>query len=450
MEVDIEHLPSNLFDNEKFQRQVTMIKEAAGQAQKETDYESAHNDHILLAITIIEKFLKKKHRICYGGQAINAYLPARYKFYDPEYTIPDYDFFTPDQANDIEWIENELRKAGFTEISAREGMHEGTTKIYVDFIPVADLTIMDSRLYRILSKRASRFEGISYLDANSLRMLMHLELSRPRGEVKRWEKVFERLTIFNEFVPIKRCQIMDSTLMRPCLSTKEVQFTFNYIIQEERVFAGGDLLSLYEHAFRSQKQQWTLSHRRPILFLSSDADKDVKKILTEFLLMRAEEGRKNALSIKTYSHKGLDLMPSIHVLHEGKQPLVIIVQQSACHSYYNLSMEDQKKMRIATMDTLITLYFGLGYVSSPYFTIGSMECLANQLVQLSIKARQQSDRFLFPFISVSCSGHQTTLPSLIRSKVERIRMKREMTKRQRNANALTRKNTKKNYKLPLI
>jgi hypothetical protein len=75
-----------------------------------------------------------------------------------------------------------------------------------------------------------------------------------------------------------------------------------------------------------------------------------------------------------------------------------------------------------------------------------MECLANQIVQLSIKARQQSDRFLFPFVSVSCSGHQTTLPSLIRSKVERIRMKREMTKRQRNTNALTRKN----YKLPLI
>ena len=29
---------------------------------------------------------------------------------------------------------------------------------------------------------------ISYLDANTLRMLMYLELSRPRGEVSRWPK----------------------------------------------------------------------------------------------------------------------------------------------------------------------------------------------------------------------------------------------------------------------
>ena len=31
-------------------------------------------------------------------------------------------------------------------------------------------------------------------------MLMYLELSRPRGEVGRWPKVFERLSLFNEFV----------------------------------------------------------------------------------------------------------------------------------------------------------------------------------------------------------------------------------------------------------
>jgi len=429
MEADIEHLPSDLFDNVLFQEQLAIIKQASDDAQKELDYESAHNDDILLAISIIERFLRKTHRICYGGQAINAYLPKQYKFYDPEYNVPDYDFFTPDQKHDIDLIEAKLMDAGFTEISIREGMHEGTLKVYVNYNPVADLTAMDPGLYKILSRRASRFNGISYLDANSLRMLMHLELSRPRGEVGRWTKVFERLMIFNEFAPIKDCRIPKTTaLMKQCLTIEEVQYLLHYILVEERVFAGGDLLQLYDNSFSSSKEEWVLSHRRPIIFLSNDADKDVKQILAQLKPTRPH------IRIKTYSHKGLDLLPSIHVIHQGKQPLVLIVQQSACHSYYVLTMERNRKIKIASMDTLITLYFGLAYVKSPYFTTRSLDCLANHLVHLSIKARKDPAEFRFPFISIQCVGHQTTLPSLIRSKVQRLLLKRQLdTRKVKNA-----------------
>lgn len=133
-------------------------------------------------------------------------LPEKYKFYDPEYSIPDYDFFTPTPDSDISLIIRDLRKAGFVDISAREGMHEGTTKIYVEYVPVADITVIDPSLYRILSKREFRSDGISYLDVNTLRMLMYLEISRPRGEVRRWEKVFERLLLLNTFLPPKNAK----------------------------------------------------------------------------------------------------------------------------------------------------------------------------------------------------------------------------------------------------
>ena len=53
-----------------------------------------------------------------------------------------------------------------------------------------------------------------------------------------------------------------------------------------------------------------------------------------------------------------------------------------------------------------------------------MECLANKLVQTSVKAREKDDAFVFPFISIKCYGHQTSLPSLIRAKVKRITQKR--------------------------
>ena len=158
MESEIEYtrISSPYFDKSKFQKQLEIIKQVSEIAQQRIDYASAHDDHIVHAVEVVENFLRKKHRLCYGGQAINAHLPAKYKFYDPEYSIPDYDFFTPTPDSDIALIVNDLRKAGFTDISAREGMHEGTTKIYVEYIPVADITEIDASLYRILSKREFR------------------------------------------------------------------------------------------------------------------------------------------------------------------------------------------------------------------------------------------------------------------------------------------------------
>uniref|UniRef100_A0A6C0KT41 Poly(A) polymerase catalytic subunit domain-containing protein n=1 Tax=viral metagenome TaxID=1070528 RepID=A0A6C0KT41_9ZZZZ len=424
MESEIEHLPSDLLDTDAFKIQLDRIKQASEMAQQKLDYYSAHDDQVLLSISIVEKFLKKKHRICYGGQAINAYLPAKYKFYHPETSIPDYDFFTPSHEADIEEITTALIKSGFEEISVREGMHEGTLKIYVNFIPVADLTVIDPKLYRLLSKRASRIDEITYLDANSLRMLMYLELSRPRGEVGRWQKVFERLMLFNEFVSVKDC-IPDSVLLKNKLTLEQVQFTIDYIIKEKRLFAGADLLSFYETSMlkKSRSTQWIVSHKKPILFLSSNARDDAKYILSEF-----QANQDNKIKIKFYSYNGLDYLPGVYVLHESNQPLVIIIQQAACHSYYTLPVKKKQSLRIATLDTLITLYFSLGFINTSFFSMDSMECLANHFVQLSIKGRKMNGQFVFPFISINCSGHQTTLPSLIRAKVKRVTEKKKRIK----------------------
>ena len=201
------------FTQPHFKEQSELIKRASEVAQQKIDYSTAHNDQILYAIEIVEQFLRKTRRICYGGQAINAHLPERYKIYDPTYSIPDYDLFTPSPVNDIQYLVKLLQKAGFEEISIREGMHEGTTKIYVDYVPVADITAIHPKIYQTLYKRSAIFDGIHYLDANSLRMLMYVELSRPRGEVRRWSKVFERLMIFNEFVPLTPCRIYNKKMM---------------------------------------------------------------------------------------------------------------------------------------------------------------------------------------------------------------------------------------------
>jgi hypothetical protein len=443
------YLNSDFFDKRRFQKQLNIIKQASELAQAKIDYASAHDDNIIRAIEVVENFLRKTHRLCYGGQAINAHLPAKYKFYNSELSLPDFDAFTPNQKADILTLTKDLKKAGFTEISVREGMHEGTIKVYVDYIPVADMTAIDPKLYKILSSREFRLDGISYLDANTLRMLMYLELSRPRGEVGRWAKVFERLSLFNEFVPVKSCRISRDAF-RGGLHRNQTEFTLDYIIKNKRIFAGADLLEFYEATLKygEHKNKWILTSKKPILFFSSDTDLDAKILRDElsFLTKRGEKRDNNSdkspvaesalsktpITIKSYSSRGVDLIPSMKVITQGNKSLIFIIDQTACSSYFNIPIGDfnnNKVMRIASMDTLITLYFSLGLFDSKFFDMGSMECLANKLVQVSIKARENPDKFIFPFISIKCAGHQTTLPSLIRAKVKRITQKKQELKK---------------------
>jgi len=431
MESEIEHLPSRSFDKEHLKKQIQIIKQASDLAQEKIDYFSAHDEDTLLAIRVVETFLRKKHRICYGGQAINAYLPAKHKFYDPEYSIPDYDFFTPSQNQDLKQIAEDLYKAGFSEISAREGMHEGTIKIYVNYIPVADITAIHPSIYRILSKRETRIDGISYIDPNSLRMLMYLELSRPRGEVGRWEKVFERMMLFNEFVPIKHCTPHSKKLSKPTMTVSQAQYVLRYIIQQRRIIAGADLVPFYQRVVKTRKSpiEWILGTTKPILFFSPEPETDTKDLITGFLTHSRQ-----SIQTKVYHNQGLDVIPSIHVIHHRNKPMVFIIEQSACHSYLNIPIKEEinlggdvahRILRIASMDTLITLFFTLGFVHTHFFDRGSMDCLANQLVSISIRSRQTPESFIYPFVSIRCAGHQEGIASLIRAKLTRMTVKKK-------------------------
>lgn len=417
MEESRYNIESPLFKKHEFEHQLARMQNASTKAQKIVDYTIAHDENIVRAIDIVESFLRKSHRLCYGGQAINAHLPNRHRFYDPEFTIPDYDFFTSNQDEDIRQLSMALHKAGFEEVSAREGMHEGTIKIYVNYIPVADITAIDSRLYKLLSEREYRENGISYLDANSLRMLMYLELSRPRGEVERWEKVYERLLLLNEFVPVspRSCK---SRVRKYQLHSDEVASILDYCVEEGRIFAGADLLGFYNASFTGKKRaKWLVHSKRPIYMYTPDLERDVAHFKYE---LRHMSRNGESIRINRVSAMGGDLIPNMVVITRNDYPILVLIDQTACHAYYTVPLKHKSSLRIATLDTLITLYFTLGLLKYRFIDLGALECLAQELVELSYRARNSPDTFPFEFISLECAGHQKRVASLIREKVQRI------------------------------
>ena len=183
--------------------ELKLLRNAVDKIEKKTGQDKINNPEINKIIKIVEKFLKDKKRICYGGTAINNILPKRDQFYDKDVELPDYDFYSPMPLKDAKELADIYFKEGFEEVEAKSGMHPGTFKVFVNYIPIADITILVPDIYDNLFKDSIVVDGIYYTPPNYLRMSMYLELSRPQGDVSRWEKVLKRLTLLNKRYPLR-------------------------------------------------------------------------------------------------------------------------------------------------------------------------------------------------------------------------------------------------------
>jgi len=393
------------------ERQLERLDEFVDVIQDRLDFEAAHDEVVVAGIRIVEDFLRKKGRVCYGGAAMNAHLPKKYRFYDPDKTIPDYDFLSPDSAADVKYIMNALKKAGFKDIASKPGIHEGTTKVFLNFVGIADITEINKDLFDLFKKSADTIRGINYMDVNSLRMMMYLELSRPRGDVSRWTKVYERLLLLQYVARDEACD----TAKRGDISldTDIYDLAFQYGVDHSMVFVGPGVLHLYEEAAKHHVTGTPFAKNpMPLILYSADLDKDA-------------EGLKTAVgggTVKQYGSVG-EFVPRLAIVKHKKKPIALLVEETACHAY-NTVQAHGRNIRIASLDTIITLYFSLELADDKptikkFFDLQA-HCAALLAIDLSNAARANPSKSQFPFISMECSGHQKGKASLLREKFERI------------------------------
>lgn len=405
-------LNTKFIEDPAIQKQFSVLERAISIAQKQMNYEQSHDEEIIKAIFVVERFLRKSGRICYGGQAINAYLPKKFKFYDEVYDLPDYDFFTPSLQSDLRELVNMLQKEGFTDIYEKQGIHEGTTKLYVNFIAIADMTEVSKDLYKKFSKTAENISGIYYLGPDLLRMNMYLELSRPRGDLTRWQKVFERLTLLNTVKPMEHCYKPKRRRRITKIDPTIRQDILDYILAEKRVLAGAEIGFIYRtYAMRRQPEmQWILYSGGPVVFFSPDLDKDTEAL-------RSILHRKGITIEKKKGFK--EYIPNRVIIKKNRKIVGFLIDELSCNSYNDFILENYGLLRIASLDTLIYLNLLLGTLTDDEKQLGgSLLCLAQRLVELENKMRT-APYSRYPFFSIRCTGHQKSFISLLREKALR-------------------------------
>jgi hypothetical protein len=374
----------------------------------------ANDESLVNALFIVHEFLKDKKRVCYGGTAMNAILPKSKKFYDPNIDLPDYDFYTPDLDTDVKELVETLAAAGYKDVYHKYGIHEGTKKILVNYVAVADITYIDKEIYDILYRRSIVIQGVHYTDDLILRMMMYLELSRPIGMPSRWKKVFERLQVINDLFPVRGChKSKGENTRRVSMQLREKMVDF--IIENNRILCNGPLEDIYTKGIKYRSAKYKLAAGGPIFFVSPDPKADainLRRLLSDDIVL--------------YKHheKG-EIVPERVELKLNDHMICLIVQENACHSYRNIPLNDGRTICIASLEFLITLYLSMAiFTNHAKHVLGTnVMCRISTFMKL-LDLNYKASNSQFSTFTLECKGHQTSFPSLLKKKVNRIKKER--------------------------
>lgn len=395
--------------------ELAILRAAVDKAEERQGRKTANSPEIKRIIGIVENFLRKKELICYGGTAINNILPKQDQFYNKDIEIPDYDFYSSNALNDAKELVDIYVKNGFQEVEGKSGQHHGTYKVFVNFIPVADITYIPKDLFNAIKRESVKVAGILYSPPNLLRMNMYLELSRPAGDISRWEKVLKRLTLLNKHYPLSAKQCSAVEFQRQMADSEYADNIYENVqrtlIDQGVVFFGGYALSMY-----SQYMPKKLKHQ-----LEKIPDFDV---LSEEPMLTAQIVKErladiNVKNVKIIKRPGVGEVIAPHYeIKVGKDTIAFIYQPLACHSY-NIVKDNGYDVKIATIDTMLSFWLAFLYANRPYYDKDRILCMAKYLFDVQEKNRLAQKGLLRRF-SINCMGHQETVEEMRAEKAEKF------------------------------
>jgi predicted RNA methylase len=364
------------------------IQAAAEKAQEIIDKTEASNPLVHKMMGIVRKFIQHNRVLCYGGTAINNLLPKEKQFYNPETDIPDYDFFTETPQKHAKQIADLLVKAGIPNVEVKPGVHLGTFKVFADYTGVADVSSMEHAVFKKLWAESIEKDGLHYVPPNFLRMSVYLELSRPRGFVERWTKVYKRLKLLNDEYPIE-CPGVDPVheeAMTPELVKKVEAF-----LSKENVI----LMGFNAETRHGSGRTWKLP--LDILVTPEHFDMTVDKVKDIFGQARREDFAEYA-----------EILPAHSDITHKNTLLARVFETDACHSYHPL----ENGMRIASIPTLLNFFFAMLYADNEFIEHTSkarLICAAQELVDMADNAGKRRFKLLTP---TECTGKQKGLPDM--------------------------------------
>lgn len=390
-----------------------ILRQSIDNAKIKNTQEELKSPEIKIIFDLLEEFIIRKKLILYGGTAINNILPKKDQFYDKKYIMPDYDLYSPNALKDAKELADLYLFHGFKETEAKIGVHEGTYKVYVNFIPVADITFVPKYLFDAIKEDAIEVNGMLHSPPNLLRMSMYLELSRPFGDASRWEKVLKRLILLNKNYPLKVKNCINLNVKNNIPNKRKIYDVVKKIfINEGCVFFGAYALSKYGQHMPSKINR-KLKDNPDFDVLHTNPMEVAKKIKSKL----NENDFSNCIVI--HHQKIGEIIPTHYEIKLGKKSIAFIYEPIACHSY-NVIHENNNAIKIATIDTMLSFYLAFLYANTHHYDKRRILCMSNYLFEVQSRNRLAQKGVLKRF-SINCYGHQKTLKEIFSDKNDKFK-----------------------------
>ena len=387
--------------------QLNILRDAMDSAEKNLSKKVAQSPVVKNIFKIIEKFIASRKMMIYGGTAINNILPSKLKFYNTDIDVPDYDVFSSNAIEDVKEMCDIFYERGYKNVEAKTANHVGTYKVYVNYLPVLDVTQMDSRLLDTLLKESITRDGLHYSPVNLLRFSMYAELSRPQSQPSRWEKVFKRLVTLNKAYPFHYDKCSKSKLSKKNKTLKGLNkpdflVIRNGLIEKGVIFIGGYANSLFGSYLKNVKKTFDSITHFDVL---SPNPKDVSKYIKEQLEF---VGHNDVTVLKRSAYD--ELIPPSYVIKINNKVVCILYKTTHCYAYNKIEINGNQ-VNIASIDTLLHFYLAFYYAVNTkytsYYNPDKLLCMSQFLFEIQEHNKLSQKGLLKRFVT-DCEGHEET------------------------------------------
>lgn len=374
---------------------------------------------------IVIDFIIKKKLLVYGGYAVNSILPKSKRFYNGYELPPDIDIFSTNSKNDAIELTNILFQNGYKFSEVKVGIHYETFKIYVNFMPIVDITNISKQFFNIMlqisnseKKDIMKYASdckINIVPLAFLRLSLHLELSRPRGYIDRWIKLYKRMTLLYDYYPIPLMNTCDGFFKDHSKRFLEIKNKLYEIVEQlDLIIIGMDAIKVYlNKGGINIPEDFILHKHMTVVDIISPKYINHTNLIISFLKPYLQSNEK--LTFKKYSslNKG-DLLPYHTIIYfittidneDRSRPLIGVYESNACYAYKIIN-----KHKIASIDTILSFMYAWLLIQRSYLNKEKLKCILSWLLHIQYKFLE-SKKLEFHLFEQKCQGKQLEISEM--------------------------------------
>jgi hypothetical protein len=185
-------------------------------------------------------------------------------------------------------------------------------------------------------------------------------------------------------------------------------------INQGVVFFGGYAISQYS--------QYMPSNLRKKVEKNADFDVISHDPQTTAEIVKERLKDKGITNVKIIKREPIgDIIPLHFEIKVGDDTIAFIYKPIACHSY-NVLIVNKKKLKIATIDTMLNFYLAFLYTNRPYYMqfTDRILCMSKFLFDVQQKNRLKQKGLLKRF-SIICYGHQESVEEMRAEKAKKFK-----------------------------